>query len=221
MVSVRAVFCLCINRLQRLRSWSIVMAMQRLYLHPDNPHPRVITQAMVALQGDDVVAFQTVSGYALGCMLDNKSGVDLIRRIRHLPADHHFTLLCRDLSEISSFAIVDNATFRLLRSETPGPYTFILPATKQVPRRLMHPKRRTIGIRVSPHPVVNALLDAIDAPIMSTSLKLNQLDDFLFDTDEVCRVLNPYPGVVLDSGNCRVEPTQIIDCTTGTARAVR
>lgn len=195
--------------------------MQRLYLHPENPHPRAITQAMIALQDGEVVAFQTVSGYALGCMLDNKSGVDLIRKIRRLSVDHHFTLLCRDLSEISGFAIVDNATFRLLRSETPGPYTFILPATKQVPRRLMHPKRRTIGIRVSPHPIVNALLEAIDAPIMSTSLRMDQLDDFMFDLDEVTRVLTPYPGVILDSGNCRVEPTQIIDCTSGSARTIR
>ncbi|MDF1759581.1 MAG: L-threonylcarbamoyladenylate synthase [Coxiellaceae bacterium] len=195
--------------------------MQRLYLHPDNPHPRVITQAMIALQAGEVVAFQTVSGYALGCMLDNKAGVDLIRRIRDLPTDHHFTLLCRDLSEISSFAIIDNATFRLLRTETPGPYTFILPATKQVPRRLMHPKRRTIGVRVSPHPIVTALLGAIDAPLMSASLRMDALDSYVVDLDQVAKVLTPYDGVLLDSGGCKVEPTQVIDCTSGTARTLR
>ncbi len=195
--------------------------MQRLYLHPDNPHPRVITQAMIALQAGEVVAFQTVSGYTLGCMLDNKAGVDLIRRIRDLPTDHHFTLLCRDLSEISSFAIIDNATFRLLRTETPGPYTFILPATKQVPRRLMHPKRRTIGVRVSPHPIVTALLGAIDAPLMSASLRMDTLDSYVVDLDQVAKVLTPYDGVLLDSGGCKVEPTQVIDCTSGTARTLR
>ncbi len=195
--------------------------MQRLYLHPDNPHPRVITQAMVALQAGEVVAFQTISGYALGCMLDNKAGVDLIRKIRKLPIEHHFTLLCRDLSEISAFATIDNATFRLLRSETPGPYTFILPATKQVPKRLMHPKRRTIGVRVSPHAIAGALLEAVDAPIMSTSLRLEQLDAYQVDVDEVARVLTPYDGVILDSGNCRVQPTQVIDCTSGVAKTVR
>ena len=154
-------------------------------------------------------------------MLDNKSGNDLIRRIRGLSDDHHFTLLCRDLSEISAFAIIDNATFRLLRSETPGPYTFILPATKQVPRRLMHPKRRTIGVRVSPHPIVNALLEALDAPLMSTSLRLDALDQYVFDVDQVAQVLNPYDGVLLDSGGCKVEPTQVIDCTSGTAKTLR
>ncbi|MDF1653730.1 MAG: L-threonylcarbamoyladenylate synthase [Coxiellaceae bacterium] len=195
--------------------------MQRLYLHPDNPHPRVITQAMIALQAGEVVAFQTVSGYALGCMLDNKAGVDLIRRIRNLPTDHHFTLLCRDLSEISSFAIIDNATFRLLRTETPGPYTFILPATKQVPRRLMHPKRRTIGVRVSPHPIVTAILGAIDAPLMSASLRMDGLDPYVVDLDQVAKVLTPFDGVLLDSGGCKVEPTQVIDCTSGTARTLR
>ncbi|MDF1795970.1 MAG: L-threonylcarbamoyladenylate synthase [Coxiellaceae bacterium] len=195
--------------------------MQRLYLHPDNPHPRVITQAMIALQAGEVIAFQTVSGYALGCMLDNKAGVDLIRRIRNLPTEHHFTLLCRDLSEISSFAIIDNATFRLLRTETPGPYTFILPATKQVPRRLMHPKRRTIGVRVSPHPIVTAILEAIDAPLMSASLRMDALDSYVVDLDQVAKVLTPYDGVLLDSGGCKVEPTQVIDCTSGTARTLR
>jgi tRNA threonylcarbamoyl adenosine modification protein (Sua5/YciO/YrdC/YwlC family) len=195
--------------------------MDRLYLHPDNPHPRVITQAQLLLQAGEVLAFPTVSGYALGCMLENKKGLDEIRRIRQLPRDHHFSLLCREISELAQYAELDNTVFRLLKSMVPGPYTFILPATRQVPKRLMHPKKRTIGIRITPHPVVRAILEAIDAPLMAVSLKLPGMDEFVVDIDHVASKLHSFSGAILDSGDARVSPTQIVDCTTDEVRLLR
>lgn len=195
--------------------------MERLYLHPDNPHPRVITQAQLSLEAGEVLAFQSISGYALGCVLENKKGLEEIRRIRHLPSDHHFTLLCREISELSQYAELDNTVFRLLKSMIPGPYTFILPATREVPRRLMHPKRRTIGIRISAHPVVMALLQAIQAPLMVVSLRLPGMDEYRVEVDVVDRLLKPYQGLLLDSGDCKVEPSQIVDCTTAEVRLLR
>ena len=134
---------------------------QRLAIHPESPQPRLVSQAVAALRGGGLVVYPTDSSYALGCCLAARPAVEAIRRIREVGKDHHFTLVCRDLSEVSVHARVDNSQFRLLKSLTPGPYTFILPATREVPRRLQHPRRSTIGLRVPDHAVVQALLDAL------------------------------------------------------------
>lgn len=189
--------------------------MERLEVHPINPQSRLIAQAVSALQHGQVIAYPTESGYALGCALGEKAAIEEIRQIRQLPKSHNFTLMCRNLSEIANYAIVDNQLYRYLKDHTPGAYTFILRATKQVPRRLLHPKRKSIGIRVSPSPVVMALLDQLDEPIMSVSLMLDAMDDYVALSEQIFDSLLRFPGLMLDTGDARIEPTQVIDCTQG------
>lgn len=190
-------------------------------IHPDNPNLRLIRQAAAMLREGGVIVYPTDSGYALGCHLDDKDAVMRIRQIRKLDEHHHFTLVCRDLSEISRYARVGNSTFRLLKSNTPGSYTFILEATKEVPRRLQHPKRSTIGIRIPDHPVVLALLEELGEPILSTTLIFP--DDELPPTDVVLirELLEKQVDLVIDGGPAGVDFTTVIDLTGGAPVLVR
>ncbi len=188
-------------------------------IHPDNPNPRLIRQAAEVLRDGGIVVYPTDSSYALGCHLDDKNAVMRIRQIRGLDEQHHMTLMCRDLSEISRYAQVDNAKFRLLKSNTPGSYTFILKATKEVPKRLQHPKRSTIGIRVPDHRVALALLEELGEPMCSSSLILpdeagSQNDAVpLNDAGRIRELLEKRVELVIDGGAVGLEFTTVIDLT--------
>ena len=182
-----------------------------LSIHPRNPQQRLIEQAVEALCAGAVIVYPTDSAYALGCRVGDKNALDRIRAIRRLDERHNFTLVCRDLSELSTYAVVDNANYRLLRAHTPGPYTFILRATPEVPRRLMHPRRKTIGMRVPAHPIAAALLGALDEPLMSVTLILPGEDLPLTDPDDMRERVGHAVDVIIDGGGCGLEPTTIVD----------
>lgn len=185
--------------------------MERLYIHPDNPQLRLVRRVVEVLRGGGLIAFPTDSAYALGCQLGDKAAVDRIRRIRDLDKHHNFTLMCRDLSELGSYARVDNQVFRLLKANTPGPYTFILDATSEVPRRLVHPKRKTIGLRVPDHRIAQALLAELGEPLMSVTLILPGAGEPLADPDDIRDCLERQIELLVDGGYCAVEPTTVID----------
>jgi tRNA threonylcarbamoyl adenosine modification protein (Sua5/YciO/YrdC/YwlC family) len=182
-----------------------------LSIHPQNPQPRLVAQAVEALRAGAVMVYPTDSAYALGCRIGDKAALDRIRAIRRLDERHNFTLVCRDLSELSTYAVVDNVNYRLLRAHTPGPYTFILRATPEVPRRLMHPRRKTIGMRVPAHPIALALLEALDEPIMSVTLVLPGEDLPLTDPEDMRERIGHAVDVIIDGGGCGLEPTSVID----------
>ena len=182
-------------------------------IHPDNPNPRLIRQAAEVLRNGGILVYPTDSGYALGCHLDDKDAVTRIRQIRKLDEHHHMTLMCRDLSEISRYAQIDNAKFRLLKSNTPGSYTFILAATKEVPKRLQHPKRSTIGIRIPDHPVALALLEELGEPMSSCTLILPEEDQPLNDAEQIRTLLEKKVDLVIDGGTIGTDFTTVIDLT--------
>lgn len=194
---------------------------QLLHIHPTHPQPRLIQQAVAALQHGGVIVYPTDSCYALGCPLDVKEAQDRIRLLRGVDDKHHFTLVCRDLSAISLYANIDNSVFRLLKALTPGPYTFILKASREVPRRIMHPRRKTIGLRVPEHPVVAALLDALGTPILSSTLILPGDEHPLADTEEIMERLNKRVDIVIDGGYGGIEPTTVVDLTAAEPVVVR
>ncbi|MGH8810111.1 MAG: L-threonylcarbamoyladenylate synthase [Noviherbaspirillum sp.] len=187
---------------------------QFFQIHPDNPQLRLIKQAAQIVQAGGIVALPTDSCYALVCRLDDKAAVESLRRIRRIDDKHHLTLLCRDLSEIAQYARVDNRQYRLLKAATPGAYTFILEATKEVPRRLSHPSRKTIGLRVPENRIVHALLEELGQPLLGTTLILPGDSDALTDPDEVRERLERQVELVLDGGACSFEPTTVIDLTS-------
>jgi len=182
-------------------------------IHPDNPNSRLIRQAAEVLRNGGVVVYPTDSCYALGCHLDDKDAVARIRQIRKLDQHHHMTLMCRDLSEISRYARMDNAKFRMLKSNTPGSYTFILEATKEVPKRLQHPKRSTIGMRIPDHPVALALLEELGEPLLSTTLILPDDEGPLNDAGYIRGLLEKQVDLVIDGGAVGVDFTTVIDLT--------
>jgi tRNA threonylcarbamoyl adenosine modification protein (Sua5/YciO/YrdC/YwlC family) len=182
-----------------------------LELHPRNPQQRFVRMAAEALLGHGVVVYPTDSCYALGCVMGAKDAMERIQRIRGTDKHHFFTLVCRDLSEISRFARVNNAQYRTLKAFTPGPYTFVLQATREVPRRLMNERRRTVGIRVPDHPVVQMLLDEVHVPLMSTTLVLPGDELPMTDATEIHERIGHAVDVVLDGGNCGLEPTTVVD----------
>ncbi len=182
-------------------------------IHPDNPNPRLIRQAAEVLRDGGIVVYPTDSSYALGCHLDDKNAVTRIRQIRGLDEQHPLTLMCRDLSEISRYAQVGNGQFRLLKNNTPGSYTFILKATKEVPKRLQHPKRSTIGIRVPDHSVALALLEELDEPMCSTTLILPDDEGPLNDAEQIRDLLEKQVELVIDGGAVGVDSTTVIDLT--------
>ena len=186
---------------------------QFFQIHPDNPQPRLIKQAVQLLQSGAILAVPTDSCYALVCQLDDKAGVERLRRVRGVDERHHMTLLCRDLSEISLYARVDNRQYRMLKAAAPGPYTIILEATKEVPRRLSHPSRKTIGLRVPEHRIVSALLEELGQPLLSTTLILPGEQDALNDPDLIREKLEHFIELVIDGGACGMEPTTVIDLT--------
>ena len=175
---------------------------QFFQIHPDNPQPRLIRQAVQIVDAGGIVALPTDSSYALVCHLDDKSAVDRLRRIRGVDDRHHLTLLCRDLSEIANYAKVDNRQYRLLKAATPGPYTFILEATREVPRRLSHPSRKTIGLRVPEHVIAHALLEEFKQPLLSTTLILPGSDLPLNDPEDIREQLEKQIDLVIDGGSC-------------------
>jgi tRNA threonylcarbamoyl adenosine modification protein (Sua5/YciO/YrdC/YwlC family) len=180
-------------------------------VHPDNPQTRLLKQAVQLLQQGRVLAVPTDSSYALVCHLDDKSAADQLRRIRAIDDKHHLTLLCRDLSELANYARVDNQQFRAIKQATPGPFTFILEATKEVPRRLSHPQRKTIGLRVPEHKVLQELLSLHGAPLLATTLILPGEDTPLNDPEDIRERLEHQVGAVIDAGACSLEPTTVID----------
>lgn len=192
-----------------------------LEIHIQNPQGRLIKQAVDAVRDGAVLVYPTDSGYALGCHLGDKDAVDRIRVLRELDDKHNLTLVCRDLSEIATYAQINNQSYRLLRSLTPGPYTFILDATREVPRRLQHPRRKTIGIRVPGHPVVDALLDLLGEPLISTTLQLPGDAQPLSNPQEIKERLRHRVDVIIDGGLGSAEPTTIVDLTGATPVVLR
>ncbi|RNE89273.1 L-threonylcarbamoyladenylate synthase [Marichromatium sp. AB31] len=194
---------------------------QFFQIHPVNPQPRLIRRAVEILLEGGVIVYPTDSSYALGCQLGEKSAMERIRRIRRLDDKHNFTLVCRDLSEITTYAKIDNQAFRLLKSLTPGPYTFIHHATKQVPRRLLHPKRKAIGIRVPDNEICRALLGELNQPILSSTLIMPDDEHPLTDPYDMRELLDKHVDLVIDGDFCGLEPTTVIDMTAEPPEVVR
>ena len=194
---------------------------QFIQIHPRNPQPRYINQAVALLRKGGVIVYPTDSGYALGCHIGDKEALQRIRRIRELDIKHHFTLVCHDLSELGTYAIVNNSAYRLLKSHTPGPYTFILKATKEVPRRLQHPKRKTIGFRVPDNQIALDLLEAMGEPIMNTSLILPGESEMFLDAEEIREKLDKQVDLIIDAGFCGNEATTVIDLTGDSPELIR
>jgi tRNA threonylcarbamoyl adenosine modification protein (Sua5/YciO/YrdC/YwlC family) len=188
---------------------------QYLNIHPETPQARLISQAADIIRQGGLAIYPTDSCYALGCYLGEKEAIDRIRQIRQLDKHHNMTLLCRDLSEIATYAKVSNPDYRLIKSLTPGPYTFLLRATKDVPRRLQHAKRKTIGLRVPENRIAQALLESLGEPMMSTSLILPQHDLPLSEMEEIKESLNEQVDVIIDGGACGIEATTVIDLLEG------
>jgi len=194
---------------------------QLFSIHPENPQIRLINQVVDIIQRGGVVVYPTDSGYALGCQLGEKNAVDQIRRIKKVDDKHHLTLVCRDLSELSHYAKVDNVAYRLIKSHTPGPYTFILKATSEVPRRLLHAKRKTIGLRVPDNRIAQDMLGSLNEPIMSSTLILPGEDMPMTDPYEIQDLLGNQVDAVIDGGFCGMEETTIVDFTGDAPEIVR
>ena len=194
---------------------------QFFYIHPDNPQARLINQAVEIVRKGGVIVYPTDSGYALGCKIEDKGAMERICRIRQLPDGHNFTLMCRDLSEIAQFARVDNAQYRLLKATTPGSYTFILEGTKELPRRVLHPKRKTIGLRVPDHKVALALLAELGEPLLTSTLMLPGDESPLTEGWEIQDRLDDLIELILDGGYCGTEPTTVVDLTNWPPELVR
>jgi tRNA threonylcarbamoyl adenosine modification protein (Sua5/YciO/YrdC/YwlC family) len=190
-------------------------------IHPDDPQPRRVTEIVETIRGGGLIAYPTDSSYAFGCHIGDKRAMDRIRRIRRTDKNHNFTLVCSDLSEISTYARVDNWAYRMLKAMTPGPYTFILPATREVPKRLQHPKRRTIGLRVPNHSLVRAVLEALGEPIMSSTLLLPGDDLPLTDPYEIQERIGHDIDLIIDAGPTGIEPTSVIDLSQDTVEVLR
>ena len=184
-----------------------------LAIHPESPQARLIAQAVDVIERNGVIVYPTDSGYALGCRLGDRDAMERILQIRQIELSHHLTLVCHDLSELGQYARVDNQQYRLLKQLTPGAYTFILPATKEVPRRTLHPKRATIGLRVPDHPVAQALLKALGEPILFCTLMLPDDDVPLSDADDIMDKIGKRVDLIIDSGYCEPESTTVLDLT--------
>lgn len=194
---------------------------QFFQIHPDNPQGRLIHQAVEMVKQGAVIVYPTDSAYAIGCHLGDKKALDRIRRIRQVDDKHNFTLVCRDLSEISTYAKVGNQAYRLINAHTPGPYTFILEATREVPRRLLHPKRRTIGIRVPDNHIAMALLSELNEPLMSSTLILPEEEMPMTDADDIRDRLEHEVDLVIDGGHFGTEPTTVVGLQNGSSEILR
>lgn len=180
-------------------------------VHPDNPQPRTTAQVAEILADDGVIVYPTDSSYALGCRIGNAAGLHRIRQLRRLDDRHHFTLVCKDFAQAAQFVKVSNAVFRAVKSTTPGPYTFILPGTREVPRRLLHPRKRTVGVRIPDSVVVRALLAEVGEPLLSSTLLLPGDDEPLTDVDDIRTKLDRQVDAILTAGPCGVLPTTVVD----------
>lgn len=194
---------------------------QLFQIHPQNPQARLISQAVKIIQKGGIMAYPTDSSYALGCHIGDAKALERIRTIRQAGPDHNFTLVCEDLSELAKYARVENQDYRLLKRLTPGPYTFILPATREVPRRLQHPKRKTIGLRVPDFPIVSALLAELGEPIMSSTLWMQRDDLPLNDAHDIEERIGHEVDLIIDAGPCDLQPTTVIEIDHGRVRVVR
>jgi tRNA threonylcarbamoyl adenosine modification protein (Sua5/YciO/YrdC/YwlC family) len=194
---------------------------QHWRIHPDNPQPRLLKQAADRLTAGDLIVMATDASYVLACRIGDKSALERLRRLRALDESHHLTLMCRDLSEIGTYAKVDNSVFRLLKAHTPGPYTFILPGTREVPKRLLHPKKQSIGIRVPAHAVPLGLLALLDEPLLTTTLMMPGDKFPLTDPEDIVERLARHIEVILDSGHGNVASTSVIDFTTDRPEVLR
>jgi tRNA threonylcarbamoyl adenosine modification protein (Sua5/YciO/YrdC/YwlC family) len=192
-----------------------------LDVHPVDPQPRAIGQAVQLIRDGGLVAYPTDSGYALGCALGNQEGKERIVRIRHLDDKHHFTLVCADFAQLGQLVHIDNRVFRAIKAATPGPYTFILPGTKEVPRRLLHPKKKTVGVRIPDNPVVQALLAELGEPILSSTLILPGESAPMTEGWLVKEELDHQVDAVIDAGECGTEPTTVVDYSDGTPEVTR
>ena len=190
-------------------------------VHPDNPQPRLLGQIVDALRDDQLIAYPTDSGYALGCQLGNRDGRDRILRIRGLDDKHHFTLMCKDFAQLGQFVHVDNSAFRAIKAATPGPYTFVLPATQEVPRRLMHPKKKTVGVRIPDHVFVQALLETLGEPLLTSTLILPGETEPRSMGWEIKEELDHTVDVVVEAGETLAEPTTVVDWSEGYPEVVR
>lgn len=190
-------------------------------VHPDNPQPRSIAAVVDLVRSDGLVAYPTDSCFALGCQLGNRSGLDRIRTIRRLDERHHFTLMCRDFAQLGQLVQLDNAVFRAVKAATPGQYTFILPASREVPRRMLHPKKRTVGVRIPEHTVAQALLAGLGEPLVSSTLLLPGQPAPLTSGWEIKEELDHQVDAVVDSGECGEEPTTVVDFSGGSPEVVR
>lgn len=196
--------------------------MARYYdVHAVDPQPRTIRQVVDLLRDDALIAYPTDSGYALGIQLGNRDGLERIKRLRRLDDKHHFTLVCRDFAQLGQLVQLNNAAFRAVKAATPGPYTFILPATAEVPRRLMHPKKRTVGVRIPEHPVVKELLEVLGEPLLSSTLLMPGADEPMTDGWAVKDELDQWLDVVIDCGECGTEPTTVVDFSEGSPEVTR
>ena len=186
---------------------------QYFVIHASHPQQRLLRRAADIVQSGGLVVYPTDTTYALGCHLGDKASLDRIRLVRRLDKQHHFTLTCRDLSEVSTYARVDNANYRVLRRLTPGPFTFLLPASREVPRRLVHPRRRTIGLRVPGNAIARGLLEALGQPMMTTTMRLPGHDTALTNADDIRERLETTVDLIVDGGHCGVVPTTVVDLT--------
>lgn len=194
---------------------------QFFYVHPDNPQQRLLRQACELIHKGEVIVYPTDSGYAIGCQMEDKAALEQICRIREITKDHNFTLMCRDMSELSVYARVDNQAFRTIKNNTPGPYTFILKATKEVPKRLQNPKRKTIGIRVPDNAIALQLLEELGEPLMSTTLILPGEEMAESDPDAIRDKLEKQVGLIIHGGYLGEHPTSVIDMSEGDADVIR
>ncbi|KPK10895.1 MAG: hypothetical protein AMJ68_07710 [Acidithiobacillales bacterium SG8_45] len=194
---------------------------QFFHVHPDNPQPRLIHQAVEIIRAGGVIVYPTDSSYALGCHIGDKAAMERIRRIRRVEDRHNFTLVCRDLSDISNYARISNLDYRVLKANTPGPFTFILPATREVPRRLQNPRRKTIGLRIPDHKITQALLEELGEPLMSSTLILPGEAMPMTDPDEIRDRLERDVDLVIEGGPCDLEPTTVIELEDGRATITR
>ncbi|MCL6670778.1 L-threonylcarbamoyladenylate synthase [Streptomyces sp. NPDC059690] len=190
-------------------------------VHPDNPQPRTISQVAESIRSGALIAYPTDSCYALGCRLGSRDGIERIRTIRHLDDRHHFTLVCQDFAQLGQFVRIDNDVFRAIKASTPGSYTFILPATREVPRMLQHPKKKTVGVRIPDHVVTQALLAELGEPLLSSTLLLPDEEEPMTQGWEIKDRLDHVLDGVVDSGECGTEPTTVIDFSGGEAEIIR
>ncbi|HVV18773.1 MAG TPA: L-threonylcarbamoyladenylate synthase [Pseudonocardiaceae bacterium] len=190
-------------------------------VHPDNPQRRAITQVIDIVRNDGLIAYPTDSCFALGAQLGNKEGIDRIKSIRHLDDRHHFTLVCRDFAQLGQLVLLNNTVFRAIKAATPGSYTFILRASNEVPRRLMHPKKKTVGVRIPDHKVTQALLEELGEPLLSSTLLLPDEEEPLTQGWEIKDRLDHVVDAVIDSGDCGTEPTTVIDFSTDEPEIIR